>query len=306
MKNRDTNRVNMISTTHQFCTDNGAVLAPIPAAPSVVSTIGTKLSLINALDQLASATTIGVTLDTNAIRKTMETIAFKCASATFAYASSANNNTLKAQVNFTIPKLEAKHKEEVDDICQTIHDASNTYFGGAEQYGIVATDVSDLQTAINLYRTASQNPRQAIITKSSAKSQIVALIKELSDIILKEQLDNIVNTLIITNPIFVNQYFQAREIIDLGTTHTKLRGTVSDNNDNPLANADVFLFATGQRVPLLQTKTDVEGKFSITPVTPNTDYDLEVTFPQFQTFFEANIHFSPGEEVNRDVTLQPV
>jgi len=59
-------------------------------------------------------------------------------------------------------------------------------------FGIVASDVTDLQAAINLYRTKSQNPRQAIITRSQAKKHVAIMVKELIDDLLVGQLDKMV------------------------------------------------------------------------------------------------------------------
>jgi|SRR3972149_4471917 len=306
MDTRDSNNVNMIETTIQYCDDNAAVLAPIPAAPPLINTIKAKLTLIDQYDQIVMGTSTGVTLDTNLLRSDMENKAFKCGSATLAYATSINNNTLKALVNWTIPKLNALKKEEVDDVCQTIRDATNTNFAGATPFGIVAADVTALQTAINAYRNSSQNPREAIIAISGAVSQIKILISDIVETFLRGQLDQIVNTLTVTNPPFVEQYYFARQVIDAGTTHTKLRGSVFLNPSDPAFNADVILYTAGTPNIAYQTKSDAEGKLSITPVEPNLDYDLRITFPAYQDYFETNIHFSPGEEVNRDVTLIPV
>jgi len=306
MDNRDTNNVNMITTTYKYCIDNPAPLAPIPAVAGILSTINSKMQLINGLDIIATGTSKGVTLDTKVTRANMEKIAFKCASATFAYASSINNNTIKALVNYTIPKLEDFKKEEVDDICQKIHDTANSYFGGASQFGIIASDISDLQTAIDIYRTASQSPRQAIISISDSKTQIKKIIREIIDLYLKGQLDKVVNTLLLTNSSFVNKYFLSREVIDLGTTHTKLRGTVFSNPTDPIANADVILYTAASATIAYQTKSDTDGKFTINLIIPNLDYDLKIMKTGFQDFFEATIHFSPGEEVNRDVVLSPI
>ena|SRR3972149_2399685 len=113
-------------------------------------------------------------------------------------------------------------------------------------------------------------------------------------------------TLKLSNENFFNKYFLSREIIDLGTTHTKLRGSVFANGTDPIPTADVILYFAGTPNIAFQTKSDTDGKFSITSVTPNLDYDLKIIKPGFADFFEATIHFSPGEEVNRDVILSPI
>ena len=181
MDNKSSNRANMIRTTETFCLTNTSATSAINAFAPALAVVTSKRTLIDQLDQIVMGTTTGVTLDTNLIRKTMTDIAVRCAAATFAYAAFAKNNTLKAQVNFTEAKLNALKKEEVDDVCQTIHDATNANIANAQNYGASPGDVSALQIAINLYRTSVQNPRQAKITKDDAARQIKELIRDIMD-----------------------------------------------------------------------------------------------------------------------------
>ena len=229
MDNQDTNHVNMIRTTNQYCTDNTAATAAMAAFAPQLTLSKAKLLLIDQLDQIAIATTKGVTLDTKALRKSMTTIALKCASAVHAYAASVNNNTLKAKVNYSQTKLDRLKKEEIDDVCQTIRDVTNTNIANAQNYGVIPADVTTLQSTINVYRIGTQNPRLAIITKSDAKKQIKKLIREIIDLIFKEQMDKMALTRKDTNPTFVNKYFGAREIIDLGHTNPPTLFTIAPN-----------------------------------------------------------------------------
>lgn len=216
MNNVSKNQVNAIRATIQFCVNHADATKGIPAFAVALQTASNKLLLIDQLDQLASATTKGVTLDTNALRLSMELQAFKCASAIIAYATSVKNNTLKASVNFTKAKMEKMRKDEVDDTCQTIIEASQKYFDNVKNFGIDENDVNDLKTTISLYRTSVQNPRQAIIARADANKQIKELIREILETIFKGVMDAMVRTLEKLNPSFVTQYFFAREILDLG------------------------------------------------------------------------------------------
>jgi len=302
MDNRDSNRVNMIRATLQYCTDNSSATSGIQAFALVLATAGNKLLLIDSLDQLAMGTTKGVTLDTTALRKAMTAIALKCSSAVIAYATAVNNNTLKAKVNFTESDLKRMKKEEVDDVCQTIHDVTNANIGNAQNYGISSTDVSDLQIAINLYRTSVQNPRQALISKNDAKKQIKELINEIIKNIFKNQMDKMVNTLKSSNPNFVNKYVSSRKIIDLGKTTGKLRGTITDKGKKPLANASVKLRVTSQTEIAYQTQSDEKGKFGTANIKPG-NYDIEVSLANFQTITETNVRFGPGKELQRKYVM---
>jgi len=305
MDNQDTNHVNMIRTTHDFCVDNAAATVTITAFAGLVTSVNTKLTLIDSLDIVALGTTTGVTLDTNALRKTMSDIAYKCASATFAYASSVNNNTLAAQVKFRRSEFDAFKKEEVDNICQGIHDVANTNIAAVTPFGIKAIDLADLQTAINLYNASIQGPRQARISISSAKSQIKDNIKVVIQNLFKNQMDRMVDTLKVSNKIFFDEYHQAREILDLGSTVGKLRGTVLDNNGDPIQNATVTMHLAGVAAVVYTATTDADGKFVISPVSPG-DYDIFANATGFQQFSEINVHFGPGKEIRRTITLLPV
>lgn len=261
MKNEDSNRVNMINATITVCDANTAATVGIPSFATVLGSVKSKMVLINSLNQSGEGTTKGITLDTNVLRKAMTALALKCANATLAFANSTNNNTLAALVNFSETKLNSLKKEDVDDVCEAIHDATNAYIAGASNFGASATDVTDLQASIGLYRTASQNPRTAIISKSQAKKQVATMVREVIDDLLTAQMDKMVNTLKAANKDFFDTYKQGREILDLGTTSAKIRGTVLDEDDVPLKGVIFTITETETDVEVAKTKTDNKGKY---------------------------------------------
>jgi hypothetical protein len=304
MDNKSANRVNMIRATATLCGNNTTATSGIAAFAGELARVNNNLVLINSLDLIIIGTSKGVTLDTNQLRKTMTDFALLCANATFAYASSVNNNTLKALVDFPEYKLNGQKKDEVDDTCEGIYNAINANQVAVTPFGATAADATSLQTAIGLYRTAMQNPRQAIITKSNAVEQLNTIIRNTIDDLFKDKMDRMVNTLKLSNFNFWDLYFKAREIIDLGSTTAKLRGTVSDNNGNPIAGAIISVHITGQSTEAYKAITDANGEFNISGILPN-DYDIFITATGFQPQSEINIHISAGQEVNRDYTLIP-
>lgn len=303
MKNENSNRVNMINATITLCDANTTATAGITGFAGVLATVKGKIVLINSLNQLGDGTTTGVTLDTKLLRKTMTEHALKCANATLAYANSINNNTLKALVNFTESKLNGMKKEDVDDACQGIHDAANANSAGAFNFGIGAADITDLQTSIDVYRIGTQNPRQAIITKSHAIKQADTMIRETISNLLVGQMDKMVNTLKLTNRGFWDGYKQAREIIDLGTTTAKVRGTVKDINDVPLVDAGFAILKQGTTESVAKTKTDVKGRFNLSHL-PSGDFDFIWDLTGYETVTETNVHISAGKELKRRVVMK--
>lgn len=302
MKTRNSNRVNMINTTIAICDANTATTAGIPSFATVLGSVKSKMVLINSLNQIADGTTTGVTLDTKALRKAMTDLALKCANATLAFANSIHNNTLAALVNYSESELNRLKKEDVDDTCEAIHDATNANIAGVTNFGVVASDVTDLQASIDLYRTASQNPRQALISKSQAKLQVTNMIREVIDDLMIAQMDKMVNTLKTVNKDFWSGYKQARQILDLGTTTAKVRGTVLDEEDVPLKGVIFSILDTGTEDVVVSAKTDNKGKFNAAKLAAGT-FDFKWELSGYKTVVEPEVKITNGKELKRKVVM---
>ncbi len=188
-------------------------------------------------------------------------------------------------------------------VSQGIHDAANANAVAVAAYGVTATDITDLQAAIDLYRLATQNPRQAIITCSQAKSQAKQMIKEVIADLLVGQMDVIVDTLKLSNRPHWDGYKHVREVIDLGSTTAKVRGTVvNDDNDSPLANVLFVVLEVGTENVVKQALSDGEGKFNVAGIAPGT-YDFRWSLDGFMTEFEGNVVVAAGKELKRKVSL---
>ncbi|MFN8323685.1 MAG: carboxypeptidase-like regulatory domain-containing protein [Chitinophagales bacterium] len=302
MKTENSNRVNMINANITFCDANSTATSGIPAFAIALAAVKAKMLLINSYNQIGEGTTKGVTLDTKGLRKNMSDLALKCANATLAFANSTSNNTLAALVNFTETKLNALKKEDVDDVCQGIHDATNANSVGALNFGIVASDITDLQSSIDLYRVASQNPRQAIISKSQAKKQVANMVREVIDDLLVAQMDKMVNTLKPTNKTFWDGYRQSREILDLGTTTAKVRGTVLDDEDVPLKGVIFSILDSGTEDVVVSVKTDNKGKFNASKLKAGL-FDFKWELNGYKPVIETEVKISNGKELKRKVVM---
>jgi hypothetical protein len=303
MQKRQSNYANMIRAVLTYCAQHQTVIASIPALAAHVATVTNKLTIVDGLNQIAHPGTTGVTTDTNQIRFAMQNIALKCGGALSAYAATIKNNTLRFKVNFSERTLTKMKKEEVDDRCQTIHDEALANLATASGFGYTASDVTDLQNAINIYRQSMTNPRQAIITRSQAIANIKATNRTIIDHHFREVIDHIVNTLKTTNPQFVSGYYQSRVIIDLGTTHAKVRGNIKVENDMPLPDATFTIINSETKQIVVEVKTTTGGKFNSGKLNSGT-YDFIFTHPQYKTQTETNIRIAAGKELRRRITLK--
>ena len=302
-----TNKVTAANTVVAFCLKKPAQNAtnPITAFAPVLATVQNKLTLINGFDQIVVNGTSGVTLDTTNIRITMVSIADKCANAVLAFANFTSNNTLAATVKYSPSALAKMSKKGIITVCQAIQKAASDNITDAVNYGIILTDPTDLQSAIDLFSTDSTDPRQAAINRKKAGQEIERLVKEIYAIQFKGLMDVMFNTLKSKNKALVDTYYSAREIIDLGTTHTKLRGSITDPNLMPLFKALITLTAPGKSEILYQTFTLINGTFDIVLIKPE-NYDITYSIEGFITQKQLDFHFKPGYETKHKIVLQPV
>ena len=295
MKTVLNNLFSMIRTVADFCTANTASTSGITAFAGVLTTVKNKIILIDSLDAIVKSTTKGVTLDTNQLRAAMTSMALRASNAIIAFASPVHNNTLIAQVNYSPTELKHMAKDEVDDVCDAIHTAMHTNILSLAAYGITPADDTDLATAISLYRLSMSDPRQVIISKKDAGVQIKTLIKETTSELFKQQMDRMVNTLIGSDDNFVSQYYSAREVLNLGHTFTKFRGTAKDVDGNALQGATAKLTSLTDATLIYTSVSNNLGFFTNVVVKPG-DYIVQYDCPGKVSQVVNPLHFSPGSE----------
>jgi len=217
MDKYNSSRTLMLKTTVQLCRKNKPITDTVPAMDPVLQTIETKLILVDNLNQIGTSPTQGVTIDTKLLRKAMTMLTLKSANALAAYASVTKKNELFEKTNHPEAFYNELRKDDADDASHEIHTLGEKHLKEAADYGYNAADLDNLKTAISLYRTAMQDPRQAIITSSQAKKQAKEILKDTINNNLNNQLDKMVNTLQTTQPNFYNKYQQARIIIQIGS-----------------------------------------------------------------------------------------
>lgn len=146
--------------------------------------------------------------------------ALEVSTAVFAYAAKNNNNTLKAKVDYSPSELRKSRDTVLIDRLQVIHQEANNIVGSLGDYGIDATDLTELQSLIDAYENLVEEPREAITNRSEATAALPGLFKQ-GDGLLDEQLDKLMEQFKQDNPKFYRQYFNARIIIDLGVRHVE-------------------------------------------------------------------------------------
>jgi hypothetical protein len=298
------NTVRMINALTEFVDADTNPYSGILNFPIVNGQVKNKMTIVNGLNLVAGGTSKGVTIDVGLVRISMEELAEKIAKGTFAFASATNNNTLKARVNWTQAKLSKKQKEEVDDVCQDIHDAAAANTVAIAPYGVTAGDILALQGAIDLYRPLTGKTRMTVVNINSAKEQIKDIVDGIIKFELKGQMDPMIGTLEISNKVYHDKYFNMRERIDLGSTTAKVRGVSRDEDTDAFLNGVLFkMFKAGSPDVYKSDLSEDKGNFGISDIDAD-DYDFEWSKTGYVTKREEGVHISAGKELQRKITLK--
>ena len=295
MDSTENNLFNMINTVVEYSDANSGPIAGIALYGVTLTIVKNNCTAISVLNGLVTGTTKGVTLDTKALRKTMTDFAMQCGSAVYAYANSINpvNETLAAKVNFNQSKLDRLTKENVDDVCVVIMTAANDNILALAPAGITAPIVAAFGVAINNYSLSIQKPRQAIVSKKTAKAQMKVLIRSTIATQFVKIMDRLVTSLKTTQLTFYEGYYNARIILNAGSQFTKFRGTAKDKSGNALQNVIATLVNVGDPLITYTSKTNNLGRFTNVIVKPG-DYDITYSSGHYLTQSELGYHFAPG------------
>lgn len=291
-------KVNMVKTIVEYCDENTAIIAAVAAFVSALSQVKAKLAVLDENEQFTAVPITGIAADKNDRRKTMTGFGFDVSEMLYAYASSTDNKTLKAEVDYPMSAFTRMRDSEIAVVCRTIYDRGVENVDAAKDFGINTDLLADFLTAIEAYEASLTKPRTAIGKRKTHKANIAELIREIDEI-LTNQMDKMMSKFRTTHPDFYETYFNLREIIDPTTTHTQLKGTITDAADGkPLGNATITIVD--------QSKTavsDATGKYTIKPA-PFGKFTVTVAKPGYTTFQKEDVVIKVGESTVLDVNLE--
>lgn len=134
-----------------------------------------------------------------------------------AYAIVKNNSVLLNEINYSKSDLENTRDELVAEKCQLINERALVLVAELAEYNLSNAQITLQQNSIASYKAISQMPSE----KKDAKQYLTAKVEQTITLIREKLvvLDSLANTFKESNPDFVSEYFNSREIYDLGTRH---------------------------------------------------------------------------------------
>jgi hypothetical protein len=183
MNSRNENKLSMAKAVLEALNTNNPIVATIPAFGSAKTELTT---VINQIDSLVQTQTRKVTAGdkTIAMNKAVDAAAAIIGVAK-AYAMDQNKPSLIASFSYTRTELVKMRDTVLSNTLTLIHDNALAIVTQLADYGITATQLSELKTLADDYAALLSTPRANITAKSTATKALVPAFENMEIILAK-------------------------------------------------------------------------------------------------------------------------
>ena len=222
MNNKDTNRVAMIRTTHDYLAGNNSIWSSMTPFATAVTELNAKLADIDATAQ-QQETPSGATADKAEARDHLEDVTFLACQALCVLAHDGNDNTLLALCDLSRSDLDQLDEQALSNRAANVLAAANARKTELATLHVTQANLDEFTAALAAFNEARTGPREATATRKVQTELLRTKIQEATDI-LRNRLDRMVDLFSRTNPDFVAGYKNARVIVDRAATHAAKAG----------------------------------------------------------------------------------
>ncbi|HLG35140.1 MAG TPA: carboxypeptidase-like regulatory domain-containing protein, partial [Bacteroidia bacterium] len=301
MDNIQFNQLNMFRAVSKHASNSQLITNTILAFKNGITALNVKITAIQTTSGEQDLAITGVTTNKNQLQETLVQSTFSVISPVKAYAVSINDTTLEAQMNLSVTELRETNDDQIGQKAQTLLNIVNLLIAVLADYGITPAIILSWQQDITNYLNALANPRMAVVHRATLTGELVTLFSE-ANAILKKTLDPISISFKAANPHYLSDYQKAREIIDLGTGTTRVKGicTLLSPDGEPVYNATVKINEQN-----IETTTDVLGLYALEPDTAPATITLTISGATIQTQTTPPFEIKQGESIIKNFVLQP-
>lgn len=301
MQQHQENVLTMVEVVIAHLDGNPSVWAALPAYVTHVTALKTKRdALVPYLNKQAAKTT-GVTKDKQKLKVLAIQQALTTAGNIEVYATDNNDNTLYDNMHFSKSKLLAIPDTELTIKLQAIHDIAASLLISMANYGNTTASLMDFQTRINGYQQAVPKPRNTLVQRKTATLNIAQTFKETNYILKK--LDKLSLNFATTDPDFLSEYSNSRQIINYAHHKTRLEISINTTADKPIVKAAIVIIL-GDDIGI-NAKTNSEGIALFTDIARG-EYALTANADGYPTYTENGIKVQAGKTTHHSIKLIPL
>jgi hypothetical protein len=212
----------MFLAVKAVCDRNTSVWQTLPAFADAYTEFGTRVSNIETLAQNQSVDATGLAADKQQLRKDMAAAAATLALAVNAYAKKVKNNDLAVRTNVTASDMTGGRDTAAAATARGVHAAATANLANLAAYGVSAAKLADLKAKTDAYAGSITKPRDAVASGSTATKQLADEF-DAADAALKDEMDALMPQFAAANAQFVEDYNNARIIVDSGGAKAKAK-----------------------------------------------------------------------------------
>jgi hypothetical protein len=284
--------------------EHKAIWTPVPYFSDLVTQFHTCISDIHALALIQARRITGYAKSKEEARVKLENAILKVCNAAIAYAIIISDSKLKGSVSYSISKVHNARDNDLTNIAGNVYDITYPLRESLVNYQISEADITIIPTLKDKLLQIIAQPRAVKVESKNATEALKLKFAE-TDSLLYDKLDNVIKIFKPDYPGFVEQYFHARLIINLGVRHT----------GEKVARIKALVLKAGTQIPLTYamvtilgtkrfTKTDANGKFSFF-FRIRGIYTLQVELDGYKRHTSEPITIKPGDEINLKIELEP-
>ena len=222
MTSKQENKLSMFLAVKAVCDRNNTTWQTLQAFVDGYADFGGRVTNIQNLAQSQAVDSTGLSADKEQLRRTMANATAEVALATNAYAKKVKNNDLIAKTNVSVSTFMDGRDTLAATNALNIHAAATENLANLAPYGVTAAKLTALKAKIDAYSASISKPRDAVASGSTATAQMAAEF-DAADAALNDQLDALVPQFTTANAKFVEDYNNARIIVDSGGGKAKAK-----------------------------------------------------------------------------------
>lgn len=214
MKQTYENNLSMFETVRDVMNAHTTDTAGVPAIATAVTALSSLITQIDAAGTSQAAPLTGIAEDKEVARTALEEAVFVVSEPLSALAASANNNTLLDEVAISRSGLDHLSADGLDTFATRVAargTTNQTVLTGT--YGVTVAQVTAITTARTTFAPWVNKTRTAVVERSAVTASIPALDRQ-AKLLLRGQLDPLMNRFRLTNPTLYAAYRAARTVVD--------------------------------------------------------------------------------------------
>lgn len=283
-----------------FFQNNMTLVNSWPGFAAAAETYRTKLASLNATVELDKKVVTGITKDVRTSKKKLARQFAGNAALIRAMAHTTGNLALADTVNFSESDLFTSRNEDINKHCANILNAARTHVAELKDYGVDQTSIAAMDASLLSYNSKTSAPRNA---RSEKHSYILSIDQQLDD--LDDMLDNVLNNFVVpfknSNPDFYNAYQSNRKIVDISTSHSQLRGNLTDNSNSKII-AGVYITVVLNGTTYI-ARTNKSGNYFLN-IPEVGSCEVTATHPGYENSGVLTADISLGKKTVLDIELK--